>query len=95
MVECFKFGLMGYPSRNIQDFVAECDLNYADLTQEVSVEKNFSMWPRDCFCSILLKNRTAFCPCLKSLSQTKVKRIRLNALRKEVSKSLVETLISG
>jgi hypothetical protein len=49
VVECFKFGLMGYPSRNIQDFVAECDLNYADLTQEVSVEKNFSMWPRDCF----------------------------------------------
>jgi hypothetical protein len=94
-MKCFKWGLMGPASRNMEDFVAVSYLNCADLTKEVSLEKNFSMWPRDCFCSILLKNRTAFCPCLKSLSQTKVKRIRLNALRKEVSKSLVETLISG
>ena len=42
-VECFKWGLMGYPSRNMEDFVAESDLNCADLAQEVSVEKNFSM----------------------------------------------------
>jgi hypothetical protein len=33
---------MGYPSRNIEDFVAESDLNCADLVQDVSVEKNFS-----------------------------------------------------
>ena len=94
-MKCFKWGLMGHTSRNMEDFVAVSYLNCADLTKEVSLEKNFSMWPRDCFCSILLKNRTAFCPCLKSLPETKVKRIRLNALRKEVSKSLVETLISG
>ena len=40
---------MGYPSRSMEDFVAEGDLNLADLPQEVSVEKNFSMWPRDYF----------------------------------------------
>ena len=39
---------MGHPSRNMEDFVAESDLNCADLTQEVSVE-NFNIWPRDCF----------------------------------------------
>jgi hypothetical protein len=26
-VECFKWGLMGYPSRNMEDFVTESDLN--------------------------------------------------------------------
>ena len=86
-VECFKWGLMGYPSRNMEDFVTESDLNCADLAQEVSVE-NFNMWPRDCFCGILVKNVAAFCPCLKSLPEAKVKRLRLIALTKEVSKKL-------
>jgi hypothetical protein len=36
-VECFKWGLMGYPSRNMEDFVTESDLKCADLAQEVSV----------------------------------------------------------
>ena len=71
-VECFKLGLMGHPSRNVGDFVAEYDLNCSDLVQKVSVEKNFRMWPRDCFCGILV---TAFCPCLKSLPESKVKRL--------------------
>ena len=50
------------------------------------MEKNFSMWPRDCFCGILMKNVAAFCPCSKSVPEAKVKRIRLIALTKEVSK---------
>ena len=54
-VECFKLGLMGYPSRNMEDFIAEYDLSCADLAQEISVEENFRMWPRDCFCGILVK----------------------------------------
>jgi len=40
----------------MEDYAAESDLNCADLAQEVSLEKNFSMWPRDCFCCILVKN---------------------------------------
>ena len=48
-VECFKWCVMGYSSKNIENFVAESDLNCADMAQQVSVEKNFSMWPRDCF----------------------------------------------
>ena len=80
-VECFKLGLMGYPSRNMEDLVAEYDLSCADLAQEVSVE-NFRMWPRDCFCGILVKNVAAFGPCLKSLPESKVKRFILITLNK-------------
>ena len=58
---------MNYPSRNMEDFVAVSDLNCADLAQEVSVEKNFSMWPRDSFCGILKKIVATFRHCLKSL----------------------------
>ena len=48
MVECFKWGLMGHPSKNMEDFVVEGDLNYGNLVIEVSEEKNFSMWWKDC-----------------------------------------------
>jgi hypothetical protein len=48
--------------------------------------KNFNMGPRDCFCDILVKNVAAFCRCLKSLPGAKVKRLKLIALTKEVSK---------
>jgi hypothetical protein len=34
-VECFKWGLVGYPSKNMEDFVTESDLNCEDLVQEV------------------------------------------------------------
>jgi hypothetical protein len=84
-VECFKWGLMGYPSKNMEDFVTESDLKCADMSQEVSVGKNFSMWPRDYFCGILVKNVAAFCPCLRVLPEAKVKKLRLIALTKEVS----------
>jgi hypothetical protein len=55
-VEYFKWGLMSYPGKNVEDFVAESDLNCEALAQGVSVEKNFSMWPRGwVFCRILVK----------------------------------------
>ena len=50
------------------------------------MENNFSMWPRDCFCGILVKNVASFCSCLKSLSEADVKRFKLIALMKEDSK---------
>ena len=74
---------MDYPFRNMEDFVAGSGLNCA--FQEVSVGKNFSMWPTDCFCDILV-TVAAFCHCPKSLPKAKVKRFRLIALTKEVSK---------
>ena len=40
-VGCFKWGLMGYPSRNMKD-VAEYDLNCADLDGEISVWRRIS-----------------------------------------------------
>ena len=73
----------------MEDFVAGSNLNCVDLVQEISKEKNFSMWHKDCFCGILVRNVVTFCPCLKSLPEAKVKRfglIGLIALMKEVSK---------
>ena len=89
-VECFKWGLMDYPSRNMEDFVAGSNLNCVDLAQEISKEKNFRIWHKDCFHSILVKNVATFYPCLKSLPEAKVKRlglIELIALTKEVSET--------
>ena len=77
---------MGYPGRNREEFVAGYDLNCSDLVQEVFMKNNSRMWPRDCFCGILVKNVASFCSCLKSLSEAEVKRFILIALTKEVSK---------
>jgi hypothetical protein len=41
-VECFKWGLMGYPRKNMEYFISESDLNCGDVAQEVSVE-NFNV----------------------------------------------------
>ena len=81
-MDCFKWGLMGHSGRNMEDFVDGRNLNCAKLTQEVSEEKNCRMRGKDCFCGILVKNVAAFCPCLKNLLQTKVKRFLLIALTK-------------
>ena len=80
-MECFKWGLMGHPSRSMEDSGAEGDLNYGGLAQEIS-EKNFSTLPRDHSCDILVKFGAAFCPCLKSLPEVKMKRFRLILLTK-------------
>jgi hypothetical protein len=79
-------GLNGSSSRNMEDFVAGSNLNCVDLAQEISKEKNFRMWHKDYFCGILVKTVATFCPCLKSLLEAKVKRLRLIALTKDVSK---------
>ena len=84
-VKCFKWGLMDPPFRNMEDLVAGSNLNCVDLAQEISKE-NFSMWHKECFCGVLVKYVATFCPCLKSLPEARVKRLRLFALSKEVSK---------
>ena len=81
----------------MEDFVAGNNLNCVDLAQEISKEKNFSMWHKDCFCGILVKNVATFYPCLKSLPEAKVKRlglIALIALTKEVLKKAQQRLCS-
>ena len=45
------------------------------------------MLPRNYFCDILVKSVAAFCPCPKSVLEYKVKRFRLIALTKQVSKN--------
>ena len=65
------------------DSGTQCDL--MNLTQEVS-EKNFSMLPRDHSCEILVINVAAFCPCLKSLPEAKVKSFGLIPLAEKISK---------
>lgn len=43
----------GHTSRNMKDSGPEDDLNCDGLAQEVSEEKNVSLWPRDYSCDIL------------------------------------------
>ena len=43
VVECYKWGLIGHPNRNMEDIGVEGDLNCRGLAQEVSEEKNVSM----------------------------------------------------
>jgi hypothetical protein len=50
-VECFKWGLISHPSKNMEDFVAGNNLNCVDLAQEISKENNIRMWHKHCFCS--------------------------------------------
>ena len=38
-MECFKWGFLAHPSRNMDDFVTENTLNCAVLTQEISEER--------------------------------------------------------
>ena len=45
-MECYKWGLMGQSLKSMEDTVAVGDLNSEDFIQEVSEEKNFSLFPR-------------------------------------------------
>ena len=51
-------GLNGSLSKNVQVLFIESNLKCSDLAQDGSKKKNFSMWPRDCFRCILVKNVT-------------------------------------
>ena len=84
-MECFKWGLMGYPRRNIEEFAAVNGLNCAGGAQEVSVEKNLSVsetvsvvfWRRMWLLFAIVQT---VCP------DTKVKKFSLIALKQEVLK---------
>lgn len=89
---------MGYPNKNMEEFVSGNDLNYGDLDQVFSVVKNFSIWTRYfwlyfvLFCFfILVKNVTTLCPSPKNIPDSKA----LISLTKESLKSSSETLFSG
>ena len=58
-MECFKWGLIVHPSKNIENSAAEGYLNCRNMTREFSKEKNVSVWHRNCFCDILVKNVAA------------------------------------
>ena len=71
----------------MDDGTAEGDLNCVDLlAQGASEENDFVMWTRDCSYDNLVNNVAVFCYCTKSLPEAKVKRFRLIALTKVVSK---------
>lgn len=48
-------GLIGHPSRHMDDIGAKGDLNCAGMALDVPVEMNFSMRPREYFGGILVK----------------------------------------
>ncbi|MGE9574538.1 hypothetical protein ACQP3C_26175 [Escherichia coli] len=77
---------MGHTNRRLENNAVDTNVDYDSLAQEVSEEKNFSMLPRDCSCNILVKNVAAFCPCLNSLPEAKVKSFGLIPLAEETSK---------
>lgn len=41
--------MLNRPSRNMEDIVAENDLNCENLAQGISEDNNVSVLPRDCF----------------------------------------------
>ena len=88
-LKCFKIKwiLMVYPGRNMEHFVAGSNLNCAVLVQEVSEERNFSMWHKDCFWSILVNNVAEFFFVWRNLPEANIKRFMIIALTKEVSKN--------
>lgn len=51
---------MGHTSKNREDGVAKSDLNCGSLIQEVSKEKNFTIWPINLSCDIFVKNVADF-----------------------------------
>ena len=57
----------------MEDSGAKCYLKCGGPVQEASEEKNISMWPRSCYCDILVKNVSAFCHCPKDLPVAKLK----------------------
>ena len=52
-VKYFLWGLMGFTRSSIKDSDAENNVDYDSPAQEVSEEKNVSLWPRDYSCDIL------------------------------------------
>jgi hypothetical protein len=77
---------MGHPIRIMEDSGAESYMNSKDILALYVSEKNFSIWPRDSSCDILVKNVVAFCPYPRTQPEAKLKRfIRLIALTKIVS----------
>ena len=64
-MECFKWDLMSPTNRSIDNSGVEGDLHCGGLAQEVSEEKIFCMWPRECSCGILRKNVATFCLSLR------------------------------
>ena len=87
-MECFKWGLMGHPSRNVEDIGSKSNLNCGCLVLKVSTEKFFSMWQTECFLDVLVKNVAAFCLYPNSLPETKVKTFIFIALTKDISKKV-------
>jgi hypothetical protein len=65
------------------------DIHAGGYFEVILGEKNGTMWLRNCFCYILMKNVASFCHCLMSVpeAKSKVKRICLIALAKEVRKA--------
>lgn len=62
-------------------------MNCESLAQEVSGKKNFSMWPTDCACDILVKVVTAHALVQKKkVPVAKLKDFGLIMLAKEISK---------
>ena len=62
-IEHFKWSIIAHPSCIREESMANSNVDYESLAQEVSKEKRISQWPRDYSCDVLVNNVTASCPC--------------------------------
>ena len=78
----FKWGLIGYTGRDLENSDTESNIGYYGSAQDSS-EKNNSKCPRDCSCDSLVKNVASFCSCPKTLPEDKLKNFELIPLADE------------
>ena len=74
-VECFKSCLMGHTSRSMEDRSAECDLMKCGAWLQSCQRRRILVCCLDSISvkTALVKNMAPFCPCPKSLPETKLK----------------------
>lgn len=70
MVECCKWGLMGYPSRTLKYSSAESIVDHEEPFM-VSEGNNISKWVRENCCN-LARHVTGFCPSHNIMSESKL-----------------------
>lgn len=60
-MECLKWGLEGYLSRNTKDLLPESDLNQAEVSKEFQWGRTSVCGIETAFWTILVNNMASFC----------------------------------
>lgn len=60
MVKFCRQGIIGHPSRSVEDNSVESNVDYGDPNQAVSESNNINKWVKNNCCNILAKNMAIF-----------------------------------